>query len=101
MSRLRLFISIFLLSACSLFPLAVPPSSAGPSRAPTTYFPQFLDINTVTAEQLKTLPGIGQAEAEKIIKSRPYQRQEELLERNIIPWTVYEQIKNKIAVKQQ
>ena len=101
MGRFCLLLALFLLSAWPLFPLTVPPSSAGPSRAPTTYFPQFLDINTSTAEQLKTLPGIGQAEAEKIITNRPYQRQEELLERNIIPWAVYEQIKNMIAVKQQ
>jgi DNA uptake protein ComE-like DNA-binding protein len=98
---MRVLLALCLLSAYSLFPQAVPPSSAGPSRAPTTYFPQFLDINTATAEQLKTLPGIGDAEAERIIKGRPYRRQEDLLERNIIPWVIYEQIKNKIAVKEQ
>lgn len=100
MSGMRVLLVLFLLSACSLFPPTVPPSSAGPSRAPTTYFPQFLDLNTATAEQLKTLPGIGETEADRIIKGRPYQRQEELLERNIIPWPMYEQIKNRIVVKQ-
>jgi len=101
MNCLRFWIALFLLSVFPLFPLAVPLSSAGPSRAPTTYFPQFLDINAATTEQLKALPGIGDAEAENIIKGRPYQQQEELLRRNIIPWTVYQQIKNKIVVKQK
>jgi DNA uptake protein ComE-like DNA-binding protein len=101
MIRLRFLIAVFLLSVFLLFPIAVPPASAGPSRAPTTYFPQFLDINTATAEQLKTLPGIGEAEMNNIIKGRPYQRQEELVQREIIPWTIYEQIKDKIVVKQQ
>jgi competence protein ComEA len=101
MIRLRLPIAVLLLSVFPLFPIAVPSSSAGPSRAPTTYFPQFLDINTATAEQLKALPGIGEAEAENIIKGRPYQREEELIQRKIIPWTTYEQIKNKIVVKQK
>ena len=101
MNRLSFLIALFLLSACPLFLTAAPPSSAGPSRAPTTYFPSFLDINTATAEQLKSLPGVGEAEAENIIKGRPYQRQEELLRRNIIPWTVYQQIKNKIVVKEK
>lgn len=101
MSCFRFLIALVLLSIFPLFPQAVPLSSAGPSRAPTTYFYQFLDINTATAEQLTTLPGIGEAEAENIIKGRPYQQQEELLRRNIIPWTVYQQIRNKIVVKQK
>jgi len=101
MDRFRFLIAVLLLSAFPLFPTAVPPTSAGPSRAPTTYFPQFLDINTATAEQLNTLPGIGEAEAENIIKGRPYQREEELVQRKIIPWTIYERIKNKIVVKQK
>ncbi len=101
MDRFYFLIAIFLLSALPLFSTTVPSSSAGPSRAPTTYFPQFLDINTATAEQLKTLPGIGEADAEKIIRGRPYQREEDLLQRNIIPWIIYEQIKNKIVVKQK
>lgn len=101
MASLTLLIALFLLQAFPLFPMAVPPSSAGPSRAPTTYFPQFININTATAEQLKTLPGIGQAEAEHIIKGRPYRRQEELVQREIIPWATYEQIKNRIVVTQQ
>ena len=101
MNRLCFLIALFLLSAGPLFPTAVPLSLAGPSRAPTTYFPQFLDINTATAEQLKALPGIGEAEAQNIIKGRPYQREEDLLERKIVPWTVYQQIKNKIVATQK
>ena len=59
-----------------------------------------IDINRAKAEELMTLKGIGEARAAAIIKGRPYARKDELVQKKIIPESVYKDIKDKIIAKQ-
>ena len=62
---------------------------------------ELIDINSATADQLKTLKGVGDATAAKIIKGRPYAKKDELVQKQIMPRAAYEQIKYKIIAKQK
>jgi DNA uptake protein ComE-like DNA-binding protein len=59
-----------------------------------------LDINSASKADLMALPGIGEAEALKIIASRPFKRKDELVTRKIVPDGIYDRIKNQIIATQ-
>lgn len=61
---------------------------------------KLVDINTAKSEELKTLPGITDAEAAKIIAGRPYASKADLVVRKLIDDAAYENLKKLIIAKQ-
>ena len=59
----------------------------------------MININSGTFNQLKSLVGIGDTYAKRIVDKRPYRRTDELLTKQVIPHTTYDKLKDRILTK--
>lgn len=104
MNAFRRLAAVLTLSAAALAGVAqTPPKSATPAAKPAsaasaaaTSKGQLLDINTATADQLKALPGIGDAYSKRIIDGRPYTAKNQLVSKGIVPQATYDKISGMI-----
>lgn len=75
-------------------------AASAPAAVPAAARPT-LDINSAPAAQLATLPGIGAAEAARIVAGRPYLSKAELATRQVLPEGLFVQIKDRIVAIQK
>lgn len=62
---------------------------------------KWVDINSASKAELKSLPRIDDALAEKIIAGRPYKSKAFLITNKIIPPGAYQAIRDQVIAKQK
>src|SRR5882757_8739830 len=58
-----------------------------------------IDINSASRDELMTLDGIGEVKADAIIRSRPFKAKTDLVERRVIPESLYDKIADKVMAR--
>jgi competence protein ComEA len=96
--------TLFLITALALIaaPYQQPknPKTNAPEASTASTSAKLIDINTASQDELKALPGIGDAYSAAIIKNRPYANKRQLVSRKVIPQATYDKIADRVVAKQ-
>jgi competence protein ComEA len=95
MNRIVRILSVTTLALFTCAAWANPLQASKPAPAAQTVS-SLVDINTATPDQLKALPGIGEAYSKRIVAGRPYTAKNQLLTRGILPQATYDKVKDQI-----
>lgn len=82
---------------------ALPDHAAMPERARhrPQVFDHYVDINSASRTELMTLPGIGPAEADRIVAHRPYLTKTELVTKEVLATGPYLTLRTRIVAMQK
>jgi competence protein ComEA len=102
---MRTMILSLLLVAAPAFAQDKPDAKAADAKSDTAAKPKkgkakLMDINTATTDELKTLPGVTDEIAGKIVAGRPYTGKDQLVKQNIVDKDEYAKIRPLIHAYQ-
>ena len=79
-------------------PVVAPPAAAPPVATTPAAAGKRLDINSATADQLDSLPGIGPVRSKAIVAGRPYADMSDLVTKKVLTQSVFDGVKDRIAL---
>lgn len=71
-----------------------------PKKPPPPVY-KLVDINSASRKDLKTLPGIGDAEADRIIACRPFLTKADLVTKKVLPAGPFLTVKDRVVAVQK
>lgn len=107
-----LLAAALMMSAASAWAAAAAPTGTAASapvaghstpakRKPAPPARKLVDINSAGVAELKTLPGIGDAEAQAIVAGRPYKTKADLVYKKVLPEGPYVSVRRHIIAVQK
>ena len=97
MKLARILVALFALAS---FLPAQPAAKKAAAAAQKAVPGGQIDVNSADAAALKSIPGIGDAYADRIIKNRPYKGKDEIVSKAGVPQATYDKIKDRIIARQ-